>query len=340
VSQGLCGTTGSQSAENLLDALRSLRCSGTLVLDDGSGTLILQLAKGQVEASFKLGAYGRPDTTGQSFHLNPHEPADLPQLPARLPASTAPVLRALPRLVKADSLPVGAIDLASLLDGLHRQRFTGALSYGREGESAVALLLEGSIRAAVHEKAGRISSRSEALRVLQRLCQEGGEGHLELEPLDPLIAGPLAALALESSAKGNPGEPFTGLEVDDRGYRFLRHDQPFLCVPSTHSGPARRYALPDAVAERAPELKLPAEPPGWEDLRFALTLRGQDALNPMTELNMEFRKDHGRIGQSVLETLGRGDTIEQAARRLELELSELKPWLERLEHAGLIRARV
>ncbi|HZJ10659.1 MAG TPA: hypothetical protein VFD39_13250 [Trueperaceae bacterium] len=333
---GLVGNSGERGADYLLEASRNLKLSGTLVLNDGRGTLILQLTKGQVEASFKLGDYDRLDDVGQSFHLYPHEPAESPQLPARSPGSDSPLLRALPRTRQPYTLPTGVLDLSALLEQLHADSFDGVMAYVGNDETAVAVVLAGSIRAAVHERAGRLSSRSEALRVLQKRSSEKGEGRFELEAMERAIIGPLAALALESTAPTASDAPFSGLEMDERGYRFMRQGQAILCVPSKPHGPARRYALHDAQVP-PPPLSFPKEPPGWEDRRYALTLRGKDALNPMTELNMEFRDHHGDIGQRVLDVLGRGHTLHDSADRLALDLGELKPWLERLEGAGLIR---
>ena len=334
--QALLGNSGEQGADYLLEVGRNLRLSGTLVLADAGGTLILQLTKGQVEASFKLGGYDRLEAPGQSFHLYPHEPAEAPQLPARSPRSESPLLRALPRTRQPFTLPTGVLDLEALLERLHADEFDGVMSYVAKDETAVAVVLSGSIRAAVHERAGRLSSRSEALRVLQKRSSERGEGRFELEPMDRAIVEPLAALALESTAKQAGDAPFSGLEMDERGYRFLSKGQVILCVPSEPHGLARRYALADAQQPPLP-LSFPQEPPGWEDKRFALTLRGKDALNPMTELNMEFREHHGDVGLRVLDVLGRGLTLQESADKLSLDLGELKPWLERLEGAGMVR---
>lgn len=337
MSHGLLGSMGDIGAERFLDALRTLRCSGTLALCDDGGVILLQIAKGQVEASFKLGTYGRLEATGQTFHLYPHEPADEPRLPARSSTSRAPLLRALPRLAPAQRLPIGAVDLPRLLESLHERAFNGVLSYVDGKETAVALLVEGTIRAAVHERGDQVHTRGEALRALQRAGREGRGGVFELEAIDPLVARPLAALALGRAASAEAGATFSGLEVDTFGYRFFRNGQAFLRVLAEPVEPIGRYALDPVQAARAPELALPSEPPGWEDRRYALTLRGQDALNPMTDLNMAFRTEHGRDGQRVLEVLGRGRTLADAALDLEFELSELKPWLERLEAAGMIR---
>lgn len=339
-AQGMLGDTGQHSAAWLLDNLRAIRHSGTLALSDGGGTTLLLLARGQVEASFKLGPYTRLDAPDQRFHLHTHEPVLTPQLPARFPESKSPFLRALPRFAPPQRLTPGAIDLSDLLDRLHESRFYGSLSYSTERERSVALLVAGSVRAAVHEAAGALHDRAEAMRALQKAGQARAKGVLELDALEPAVVLPLAALALGQPAKADD-QAFSGLEAHTGGYRFFKQGQPFLEVPGATDGPsdgsARRYALAEQAVERAPQLELPAEPPGWEDRRFALTLRGRDALNPMTAIYMSFRTEHGEGGPRVLEALGKGETIGRTAEALGMELGELKPWLERLERAGTLR---
>lgn len=335
-AQGMLGDTGEHSAEWLLENLRTVRQSGTLALTDSGGTTLLLLARGQVEASFRLDQYAQLDTPNQRFHLHTHEPTLTPRLPARFPASRAPLMRALPRLSPPQRLTPGAVDLADLLERLHEARFHGSLSYATERERSVALLVAGSVRAAVHEAAGTVHDRAEAMRALQKAGQARARGALELDALAPAVVLPLAALALARTAEADD-RTFDGLEVWEGGYRFYRQGQPFLEVLGATEGPTRRYSLGEQAVERAPEIELPDEPPGWEDRRFTLTLRGRDALNPMTDRFMQFRAEHGELGRRVLTELGKGDTLGRTAKALELELGELKPLLERLERAGTLR---
>ena len=333
----LLGDTGDLSAEAFLESLRNLRFTGTLALTDRVGTMLLLLAKGQVEASFKLGDYDDLTATRQGFHLYPHEPTDLPRLPPRDPASASPLLRALPRLAPPERLRPGAVHLGRLLDKLAAAEFDGAISY-YEGEGpALALLVGGTIRAAVHEAGGRLNSHAEALRALQRSEQAKAKGSMELEALDAAIMMTVTAFAIEQSAQASPN--FSGLEVTATGYRYWKAGQPFLLVPGETSGPQRRYALAEEAVTKAPEIALPEEPPGWEEQRYALTLRGRDALDTMMELSMQFRAAFGAEGQRVLQTLGRGSTLEQAAVELGMELGKLKPWLEQFEADGMLRPR-
>lgn len=331
----LLGSTGDLSAERFVDGLRNLRFTGTLALTDAGGTMLLLLAKGQVEASFRLGAYHELSGTQQGFHLNPHEPTDLPRLPARNPDSASPLLRALPRLAPPVQLRAGAVNLTRLFDQLAEADFDGTLAYQEKDGPALALLVAGTIRAAVHEAGGRLNSHAEALRALQRSEQPKARGRLELETLDPAVMLPVTAFAIERSVQASPG--FSGLEVTPTGYRYWRAGQPFLVVPGETTGPQRRYAMEDEAVAKAPEIALPTEPPGWEDERYQLTLRGRDALDTMMELSMQFRAEHGNDGVRVLQTLGSGTTLEQAAADLRMELGKLKPWLERFQEDGLLR---
>lgn len=331
------GNTGDLGAEELLEWLRNLKFTGTLALTGANATLLLLLARGQAEGSFRLGEYGSLSAAGQRFHLYPHEATDLPRLPARGPASASPVLRALPRLAPPARLAPGATRLAPLLERLAAGEHCGTLSYFAQESAAVALLLAGAVRAAVHETPGRVRSHAEALRALQKSEQAGAGGALELEEIDAAIMVGATALALEQTVE--EGEAFSGLEVTPAGYRYWRAGQPFLLVPGETRGPVRRYALP-AAPERAVEVELPTEPPGWEEQRYALTLRGADALDPMMELAMEFSTEHGESGQRLLSTLGSGVTLADAAGALGMELGKLKPWLERFEREGLLRRKV
>lgn len=331
----LLGNTGDLSAEEFVESLRTLRFTGTLALSDAGGTMLLLLAKGQVESSFRLGAYGELGGTQQGFHLNPHEPTDLPRLPARSPGSASPLLRALPRLAPPLQLRAGAVNLTRLLDQLAASDFDGAIAYQEKDGPALALLVGGTIRAAVHEAGGRLNSHAEALRALQRSEQPKAKGLLELEALNSAVMLPVTAFAIERSVQAGPS--FSGLEVTPTGYRYWRLGQPFLLVPGETSGPQRRYAMEDEAVTRAPEITLPAEPPGWEDERYQLTLRGRDALDTMMELSMQFREEYGAEGVRMLQVLGRGNTLERSAADLGVELGKLKPWLERFEDDGLLR---
>src|SRR5690606_5974555 len=118
-------TASGLTAAPLLDDMRALKQSGTLLVSDEAGSLVLLVARGQVEASFRLGAYGRLESPGQSYHLHLHEPAPTPQLPGRSPHSDSAVLRALPRTRTPMRIPTGVVDLPALLERLGALAFDG-----------------------------------------------------------------------------------------------------------------------------------------------------------------------------------------------------------------------
>lgn len=337
MSHGLLGNTGELSGQDLLEGLRNVRASGTLALALGSGTVLLQVARGQVEASYKLGHYDNLDTAGQGFHLYPHEPAGAPRLPGRCPDSASPLLRSLPRFAPPTILPPALVDLRLLLDRLRATAFNGSLSFLAEGRGAAALFLQGRIGAAAAERGGYVHEGQDAMRMLQRAGLDVEGPALELDALDPMIVRCLLGVALRRGAPNAEPSTFSGVVLEAQGARFVRNGQPYLQVTGGADGATARFALlEDDLA--MPDLRLPDEPPGWEQQRYALTLRGQDALNPMTELAMHFRTNFGASGQRVLEALGGGMTLEQASEQLHLDLQELKPWLKRLEDEGLLRA--
>ena len=133
---------------------------------------------------------------------------------------------------------------------------------------------------------------------------------------------------------------YTGLEADERGYHYFDQGERVLHVPAELVGTARRYRRLESDRDALlPELELPDDPPGWEENTYALTLRGQDAVNPMTDVAMRFHEEYGPMGRRILDALGRGASIEKAAGALGLDLQEFKPWLRRLEEDGLVRVR-
>lgn len=345
MNHGLLGRTGTLTGQDLLESLRTLRCSGTLSLGSHDGTMLLQLARGQVEASYKLGSYEALDRPEQSFHLYRHEPADVPRLPGLVPTSSSPLLRALPRLAPPLRIVPGLIDLRALLDRLQEDGFNGALSRSTDDESLAVLLVGGRVAAAVHEQNGVVHERSSAMRALQRAGMDVSGPPLQLDRLDALVARSLLGLAqgwrLEASTDTST---FDGVALDPGGVRFVRGGQAYLHVDASGWPSMQRFGLAkvDAVGSAgaaAAGLELPNEPPGWEDQRYSLTLRGQDALNPMTELSMAFDDGYGRTGHQVLENLSHGNSLAQVAERLRLDLQDLKKWLQRLEGDGLVRAQ-
>ena len=133
----------------------------------------------------------------------------------------------------------------------------------------------------------------------------------------------------------NVPDGFSGLELTPAGARYYAAGSPYLFVPRPDGVPVTTGLFASSL--RTPPLSLPSEPHGWERRAYSLTLRGRDALNPLTELSMRFRGEFGRAGQRALEQFRTEGSVEAAATALSVELGDLKPTVERLHTEGFLR---
>jgi hypothetical protein len=350
---GLIGSTGSLSGHAVLGAVRGWLESGTLALAQGQdvggvrvlrGVALMALAERDVTARHMLGRFAGLAGTNLDLHAVMHAPSALPRLPSVAPTSDLGAARALPRFVAGVRLLPGVSDVKPLLDTLGNGGWHGALLGRSDLGSAMALLLDGRVVAANGRRAGAPLERQDALRLLQRMAHEDAPDALQMVPLEPRSAAAVAGYALGRVHRGDATQ-HTGIVAGTSGFTFVHRGEPYLELLGTahdldledaEAGDApRRYAALDEPA--APAVPLPAEPPGWEAQSFVLTLRGRDALNPMTELWMRFRSTYGAPGQRLLEVLSDGATLEAVASALDTPLEELRPWLQRLESEGLVR---
>lgn len=329
----LAGHAPDTPARKLLETLARLGCSGTLTLTRERGQLLVLLAEGEARATFALGEPGALDDPAGAYGFEAHAPGELPQLGSGHPSAAIAALRALPRLAPPEPFRPALTDLKALLAELRGAEADAALTWGRGNEAGIAVLCGGSIGAALYERDGFVWERGDALRALYRHSLEAGGPPLLLWQLGSALARALLGLALDARAAGADPDGYDGIRSSETGYTYYRDGRAYLQVRATPAGAGISYAAPTVV----PSLALPDDPPGWERSRYALTLRGRDALNPMTELAMNFGANHGRHGRRVLDALRRGLSVEETAAQLGCDLDDLKPWLERLETEGLIR---
>lgn len=328
------GPGGGLSGKQLLEALQALRCSGTLLLEQDGGSLLLLIGKGQLVTSYRLGGFGGLQDPVVHFRFEAHDSGDRPTLSSPFATSGVPLMRALPRFGSLQRFETHLTDLRELIGDLQRRGFTGRLSVSHESEAGLALFHRGRIGAAVFERDAYRSDASDALRAIYRLSLTHPHLPIEVAPLDGLMVQSLLGMALGRRALAPDLNSYSGLQADERGYTFYLDGQAYLTVASELTGSSQRYLIEETV----PDLQLPDDPPGWEEQRYSLTLRGRDALNPMTDLSMRFEEGFGNSGKKILETLARGLDIQETASSLRLELQEIKPWLKRLEDDGLIRS--
>jgi hypothetical protein len=340
---GLLGTTGRLTGQQLLELARSAFRHATLVLaqcsDHGGigvvgGAAVLHLRDGEVASRHMLGRFAGLAATGLTLHVHPHDDADGPRLPSYASASPLAAVRALPLLAPPQPLVTGATDLTSLLPRLRGARFSGALVGSDATVAAIAVLVDGRVVAARGHRGTLSVERVDALRTLQRLAFESDGASLALAPLESRTAAALAGLALGIGYVGDERQ-HTGIVVGAAGVTYVQRDEPYLRLPVDGWSEEIRFA--SAELGTAADLHLPDEPVGWETQRYVLTLRGRDAINPMTELWMRFRALYGAPGQRLLEVLAGGATLEGVATALGSDLDELRPWLKKLEDEGLVR---
>jgi hypothetical protein len=343
VQQGLSGQTGNLTGEDLLRMARALQWSGTLVLAAGllptskeaemHGMMLVLLENGQERQRQVL---GRVDTFSENlgYHFYQHSVYSnaingVPLLPSRFPRSALPLMRAIPVLGTSAFVTPKQLDLKVLLEALQLEQFTGYLSLNKAIESGLVLLHQGHIAAAVYENDGYVREGSDALRFLRR-ASLFGSAEVELMKLESLLVRSFLGLALSVIGKDAKGD---GLESSELGYTFVHDGQPLVRVAIELHG---RVGFYEAVTN-VPDLIMPDEPIGWEQQRYQLTLRGRDALNPMTSLSMEFQTDYGKQGKRLLEQLSKGLNAEKLSESLVMTISDLKPVIEKLEREGLIR---
>lgn len=325
---GLSGKTGNLNGEEWLKSLQALGWSGTLALSDEAGSQFILLKDGQAQTSRTAGSF-QLSATDLCFHFHAHSLGEAPELSSRFARSNVPALRAIPQLGTASPLP-RKLELKVLLDALRDETFSGYLSLEKQVERGVLLLCEGRVVAAFYENDGFVREAADALRLMRRAFVFSS-GQVEYARLDKPLIYCLLGLALGPLSKGMAGG--SGLESGELGYTYLIDGEAILRVSVDLHGHVGFYQALEPISE----LYLPDEPLGWEQQRYQLTLRGKDALNPMTELAMNFDNLYGRHGRKVLEHIVQGLNPEKVSDYLGLGLSELKPLLEKLEAAGLIR---
>ncbi|PTA69424.1 hypothetical protein C8263_02400 [Deinococcus arcticus] len=216
-------------------------------------------------------------------------------------------------------------DLHAFLKYLHEQAWYGYLHAGLGEQSAFVLLYEGR---AVTAAAGSLTGE-QALGELLGLYEQGAL--LSACALDPQLAHALSGIG-SRAWKFNLTEDFTGLHARPGGAIFYVRGQILATMPAT---------LPYEGAFPAPlrpqTLILPRRLAGWAHHQYALTLRGKDALNAITNVHQNFRARHGQPGLILLRALAEGLTPAEFALRDDGALHELEALVQEFVQGGFVR---
>jgi hypothetical protein len=327
----IAGTIGERSAHEALAALRGWIPSGTIAFGHVEwasgvpclrGAAALALGRGEVLGRVMLGRFAGLATSGMSVVVVEHGISEIPTLPAVAPGHPWPVLRAAPQLVAAQRWPSGGIDLSALHRRLGAANWSGVVHAGTAG----SLWREGNLVAAAVGDA----RDDAALPHLRRAIVESGSD-VALTPLDVRTSAALHGLALGHRAQGTPN---AGIIAEGEHSTFVHRGSKELRIPG---GLGRVGAF--AAADRGNEatLEVPEESLAWQQHRYTLTLRGRDALNPMTERHSQFAREFGGEALRLLEAVGRSHALDAVALEAGGDLDELRRHAERWVRDGLLR---
>jgi len=332
VRDALVGHAGERSAQDVLGALKGWVGDGTVVFGHVEhlggvpllrGAALLQLQGGEVRGRRMLGRFAGLASSGLAFQAVQHGPSDVATVPAAHAASAWSLARATPRLVAGVRWPARGADLPGLHQRLEAHAWSGLLSVG---EGAAELWRDGRVVAA---RAGTASG-AEAMRALRRASAEEGAS-VALAPLDGRTAAALHGLA---EGQRHEGPPALGLVCERERTLFVVRGEADLAVAGG-AGLGGAFASADRLATTP--LRLPDEPAGWESHRYTLTLRGRDALNPMTDRWSAFDRAYGEAGRRLLEAVGGGDALDVVARASDTDFDALRQAVERWESDGVVR---
>ncbi|GHF49128.1 hypothetical protein HNQ07_002555 [Deinococcus metalli] len=216
-------------------------------------------------------------------------------------------------------------DLHAFLKYLHEHSWFGYLHAVLGDQSAYVLLYEGrTVTAAAASATGE-----QALGELLNLYEQGAS--LSAHPLSQNYAHVLSGIG-SRAWKFNLTEDFTGLHARPTGAIFYVRGEIVATMPAT---------LPYEGAFPAPlrpqTLILPRSLAGWAHHHYALTLRGKDALNAITDVHQGFRMQHGTGGLAFLRALGDKNTPAEYAMRSDVALHDLEPMIQDFLKTGCIK---
>jgi hypothetical protein len=209
----------------------------------------------------------------------------------------------------------------------------GALVLLEDGvPTAVALLFEGHL---VGANAARLEETTWGDAALLALMQGFvGGGALEVFALERRVVHALSGVG-ERAWKVQGGEDFSGVRALGNGYATLHFDGEVL--GRIHTGTRENGAYPAVL--RPARLNLPRIIGAWASERYAFTLRGRDAINPITDQYNRARATHGKPNVEVLAQLGRGKTPLEVATSLERDVAGLEGIIEAFLREGLLTHR-
>ncbi|MBB6100069.1 hypothetical protein HNR42_003534 [Deinobacterium chartae] len=250
----------------------------------------------------------------------------LPVLQRMFPEAKAPLVRLLPTgEVSFRGLGASFCDLHAFLRHLHDTSWYGHLHAHLEEQQVHVLVYEGRAVAAASEQHHGEMALGDLLNVFT------AGASLDAYELRPEVAHALSGVS-QRVWKVPPNEGFTGVLTGPAGSSLLRDGVPFARLEATFE----EGVFPAPL--RPQTLILPKPLAGWAHQNYALTLRGRDALNPITAVHQVFKTEVGAFALEFIKHLGSGRTPADYALRHDQPLHDLEPVLNALIKGGYLRA--
>lgn len=284
----------SGSAQDVLNAARDRRFTGTIAFRAGAGWLLALVVAGESEQFARLGEYPGVRHTGQYLAEYAHDA----RLSAELPAQAG-----WPRLPATAAWAPALVPWPIVQRGLHD--FTGFV------------FLTDEVGTACFVERGRVmlvrtASGAAPATVFPAAYEQAAHAHLAPVP-------PEFVPALHTATP--PAEFLRGSSV------VLTLSNPAPLPAATEPEPAATVAPRSVVEPPTPVAEAPAPPAAPEPVpepalgvMYRLTLRGADALDPMNDRAAEFRADFPAEALTVLRTI-RAQRFPDASAALLLELA-------------------
>lgn len=355
------------SGQELSKHLQKLGVTGTLWLETSQGGSLQLLQQAAVVQQHDFSNY-QASSTGVSFCFYPHNSQRYPHLASSAVASPQVLLAALPQSCCQRWCSYD-IDVPRLLGRLVKEGFTGvvrmlatsepevstptddnadasssssassAASLEQNLEQGAIFFYQGAMHVALYDHGRENESSRQALALKAMLRLAGQSADIVVQRLEPLWLRSLLSFATETRPSSTRPSQFTGIKVMKKGYSYYREGEVYLFVasPATTLATGHYPALAtiDDVATRP--LSVPIIPLSWQAQQHRLTLRGQDALNPMTEVAMRFASLYGQRGRHILSQLQAGQSLDAIIKASEESFAELQGLLESLIREGFIQ---
>lgn len=325
----LSGNSQGSSAAELIVFFQQFPETASLIMEAGETSALLLLHQGKVQKHYSFAKALEMEQTQLDFFYFQHAMQGHIEFPSRFPSSLSPLKRALPALPEKSFRLARGQDFSEVLKFFVDAHFSGYIRLEAAMQQGFMLIKEGSISTAIYENEGLLED-NDALRSIRSMPLEASL-NVALRPLAVTLLEGLLALAAHNRSHGM--HIFNGLESGEAGYAFFKDGRVLMRTSANLIGEAGFYPN----LSNAQILQMPDEPPGWEHKAYILTLRGKDALNAITDLAMQFQRNFGEQGQKILGRIAKDKTPEVLSVSLDLNLTELKNWLDKLEHEGLVR---